>query len=61
MTIDPVCEMEVQPGRAPAQVLHEGRTYYFCSHSCQKEFSADPRKYTGGATPPDHARHDAPA
>lgn len=60
MAIDPVCEMEVEPERAPAQVVHEGRTYYFCSHSCQKAFSANPRKYTGGGMPPDHAHRDVP-
>ena len=32
--VDPVCGMSVDPATAPAQVVHEGRTYYFCNPSC---------------------------
>ncbi len=40
--VDPVCGMSVDPATAPAQVVHEGRTYYFCNPSCAGKFEADP-------------------
>ena len=44
-TIDPVCGMTVDPARAAGQVEHGGRTYYFCSTSCVKRFTADPEAF----------------
>lgn len=42
---DPVCGMQVM-GRADAiQHTHAGKTYFFCSESCKKAFSADPERY----------------
>lgn len=46
---DPVCGMEIEPSRAAARELHEGRTYYFCSHGCHREFLADPHRYAHAA------------
>jgi len=54
MATDPVCKMNVDPARAAAKVDYAGKTYYFCSASCQKAFVADPKKCTGGAAPAGH-------
>jgi len=42
---DPVCGMAVEPGKAAASAVRDGRTYYFCSEACRKQFEADPKKY----------------
>lgn len=34
---DPICGMIVNPEDAIKQII-EGKTYYFCSESCRKEF-----------------------
>jgi len=63
---DPVCAMPVDPSHAAGSVVHDGRTYYFCSKSCQQKFEADPKRYTmphsteqGGIS--QKARDSAPA
>jgi trehalose synthase len=44
-TRDPVCGMRIDDvDRAPAAVS-DGRTYWFCSHSCRHEFLADPQRF----------------
>lgn len=52
--VDPVCGMEVDPATAPASLVHEGQTYYFCNPGCAKRFQAEPQRYLGErpATPP---------
>ena len=50
--IDPVCGMTVDPATAPASLVHEGRTWYFCCPRCAERFRADPGKYTGAAPAP---------
>jgi len=45
MAKDPVCGMEVDPQKAPAQSEYEGQTYYFCSRGCKVAFDKDPEKY----------------
>lgn len=47
MAKDPVCEMEVDPATAPFKTEYQGRTHYFCSKACQKEFEENPHAYTG--------------
>ncbi len=42
---DPVCGMEVQATAAVASIVHEGKTFYFCSQDCKKQFEADKAKY----------------
>lgn len=42
---DPVCGMSVEVASAKHKTTHEGKTYYFCSESCLKKFSAEPAKY----------------
>src|ERR1019366_6113830 len=43
---DPVCAMTVDLSHAAGSAVHDGRTYYFCSKSCQRKFQADPAKFT---------------
>jgi len=42
---DPVCGKEVEASTAAASVIHNGKTSYFCSQDCKKEFEKDPAKY----------------
>lgn len=49
MAIDPVCKMNLEPAKAAVKVDYAGQTYYFCSETCHKTFSADPQKYAGSA------------
>ena len=42
---DPVCGMNVDPNSAAGSSEYEGRTFFFCSHSCLEKFQADPGKY----------------
>lgn len=44
---DPVCGMSVDPSHAAGSVVHDGRTYYFCSQSCRQKFQAEPKRYLG--------------
>lgn len=47
-TKDPVCGEEVDEGQAKATGLtsdYEGKTYYFCSYSCNRQFDKDPDHY----------------
>lgn len=46
-TIDPVCGMTVDPGRAADTVEHAGRTWYFCSRHCAEKFRRAPQEYAG--------------
>src|SRR3990172_7918664 len=45
---DPVCGMGVEVGRAVA-VVHDGRTFHFCSQGCSWEFRASPERFLAGA------------
>jgi YHS domain-containing protein len=50
---DVVCGMQVEKTTAPAQTVHGGRAFYFCSDRCRDRFAANPGKYAaGGATEP---------
>ncbi|HCT14174.1 MAG TPA: heavy metal translocating P-type ATPase [Corynebacterium nuruki] len=42
---DPVCGMTIHPEDAAATGEYGGRTYYFCSEHCHRQFTADPEKY----------------
>ena len=59
---DPVCGMEVVPGKGAGSCEHGGETFHFCSIHCLERFRAEPAKYThpipsgvpspvGGGTP----------
>jgi len=47
--IDPVCGMTVEVAGARFTTVHDGRTYYFCSASCQASFEADPAVFVSVA------------
>lgn len=46
MERDPVCAMTVDPKGAVGSTERDGKTYFFCSAGCQKQFEADPAKHT---------------
>ncbi len=49
---DVVCGMNVDPAKATATAVHQGKTYYFCSKGCGEKFKADPEKYLAPSPPP---------
>ena len=57
MAIDPVCGMQVDEETALYRSERDGRTYYFCSPGCKREFDRDPRKFIGRDEPPPHQHH----
>jgi YHS domain-containing protein len=45
---DPVCGMNLDQGKAGTaglQIEHQGKSYYFCSATCQKQFNQTPERY----------------
>lgn len=48
MMRDPVCGMGVEADRA-VNVQYDGRTFYFCSRGCSREFWASPERFLAGA------------
>ena len=42
---DPVCGMDVDEKTASAKSEYQGKTYYFCSLGCKRDFDKDPKKY----------------
>ncbi len=47
MEKDLVCGMDVDPKTAQWKSDYQGKTYYFCSPGCKKDFDRDPQKYVG--------------
>jgi P-type Cu+ transporter len=45
--LDPVCGMMVDPKTAAGTSEYQGKTYYFCSPGCKKDFDKEPQKYAG--------------
>lgn len=56
---DPVCEMDFAPQRAAARVEYRGRTYYFCTQACRRQFEQRPEKYADAAGTAESAAHGA--
>jgi Cu+-exporting ATPase len=56
---DPVCGMQVAPGKEAGRYAYGGKTYLFCSKCCLHAFSADPERYVGSTAPAggSHAAH----
>lgn len=54
---DPVCRMKFNPSAAAASVELKGRTYYFCSEHCRREFAAHPEQYRPSAAASAAALH----
>ena len=48
-SIDPVCKMKVDEGKAAAVSEYKGKKYYFCAVGCKKEFDKHPEKYVPAA------------
>jgi putative ABC transport system ATP-binding protein len=46
---DPVCGMSVEQGQA-VSLDHKGKTYYFCSGGCRREFAEEPKRFVTAAT-----------
>jgi uncharacterized membrane protein YraQ (UPF0718 family)/YHS domain-containing protein len=49
--LDPECGMQVRTADAPARIVHDGQTVYFCSDRCAERHRADHQLPTGDATP----------
>jgi P-type Cu+ transporter len=45
-TVDPICNMTVNPETAAASREVDGVTYYFCSAQCATTFDSDSARYT---------------
>ena len=43
--VDPVCGMDVEPGKTKLVSIFKGRSYWFCAEGCRRAFEADPDKY----------------
>ena len=54
--LDPVCGMQVQTVHAPASLIHDRHTFYFCSDHCRHRFEADPDKYANASSEGSHDR-----
>lgn len=44
---DPVCGMQIKPEKAANTVVHEERTYFFCTEGCRRQFELEPDRYVG--------------
>ncbi|MFZ7110414.1 MAG: YHS domain-containing protein [Desulfatiglandales bacterium] len=44
-TIDPVCGMDVVPGKTKFVSIHRGTSYWFCAEGCHTAFETNPDKY----------------
>ena len=48
ISIDPICDMEVEHAKAKAKGLmseYGGESIYFCNPGCKEKFDADPEAY----------------
>jgi len=52
MARDPICGMEVDEKKAAGRSEYQGKTYYFCSVGCKKEFDRNPAKHVQAETKP---------
>jgi YHS domain-containing protein len=57
MELDPVCGMDVDPKTAVYKSIYQGKTYYFCSSGCKRDFDKEPQKYVKGGMQMDEHRH----
>jgi P-type Cu+ transporter len=44
-SVDPVCEMAVDPVKSPHSYSYRHRSYHFCSALCRTKFANDPQAY----------------
>ncbi len=64
-TRDPICGMELEPAAAAGSSEHGGKTYYFCSDACQRQFDVvmglrAKMQAAPGAPPEAHGRPAGP-
>ncbi len=45
MAKDPVCGMDVDEKKSQHKSEYKGKTYYFCSPACKKDFEKAPETY----------------
>ncbi len=45
MVKDAVCGKELDPKAAMYTSNYNGKTYYFCSEGCKREFDVNPEKF----------------
>lgn len=45
MPVDPVCGMVVDSLTADAKSTYDGKTVYFCSHTCKSKFDQEPGRF----------------
>jgi YHS domain-containing protein len=57
MEIDPVCGMDVDPKSAAGSSIYQGKTYYFCSPGCKRDFDKEPQKYIKTGMKSDEHQH----
>jgi YHS domain-containing protein len=49
MAKDPICGMDVDEAAPAATSEYQGKTYYFCSVGCKKEFDENPEEHANKA------------
>lgn len=62
---DPVCGMMIDTDTAAGHTDYKGKTFYFCSSDCLRQFEASPAQYakeSASAIPPsiEWERHEPP-
>jgi YHS domain-containing protein len=45
MAKDPICGMDVDEATAAGTSEYRGKTYYFCSLGCKREFDENPEAF----------------
>ncbi len=58
METDPVCGMEVDPKTSTFKSTYQGKTYYFCSPGCKRDFDKEPQKYSNAKMPGHKPGHE---
>ncbi len=53
---DPVCHMDIAITAAAGRSEYDGKTYYFCSPGCKKDFDADPAAVLKAEAEYDHSQ-----
>ena len=43
--VDPVCGMDVEPGKTKLVSVYKDHSYWFCAEGCRRAFEANPEKY----------------
>ena len=53
---DPVCHMDIEAAGAAGSSEFEGKTYYFCSTGCKRDFDEDPEGILKAEAEFDHSQ-----